>query len=66
MHVWGGRALRPLTGSGGGLGLEQADAEVLGLIDALAVGFQSAVGDAEHELAAEHALQVDAVDDFFD
>ena len=50
----------------GARGLEQADAQILGLIDALAVGLQPAVGDAEHELALEDALDVDAVDDELD
>ena len=47
-------------------GAEQADAHVLDLIYALAVGLQPAVGDAEHQLAPEDALDVDAINDAFD
>src|SRR5690606_35663961 len=69
--MWGARtglSTVPVRSGRGGvrLGLEQADPEVLGLVDALAVRLHPAVGDAEHELGAEDALQVDAVDHLLD
>src|SRR4051794_10721259 len=45
--------------------LEQADPEVLGLVDPPAIGLEPSVGDAEDELGAEDALEVHAVDDLF-
>src|ERR1700719_3875230 len=42
---------------------EQADLEVGRAIDHRTVRREPAVGDAEHELGAHHALDVDAVDD---
>ncbi len=42
---------------------EQADLEIERTIDHRAVRRKPAVGDAEHELGAHHALDVDAVDD---
>src|SRR5689334_13236253 len=41
--------------------LEQANAEILRLVDGASVSLQPAIGDAEHELGLEHPLQVDAV-----
>src|SRR5690606_18272613 len=46
--------------------LEQADLEILGLVDRLAVGLHDAVGDAEHQLAHAHALQVQVIADQLD
>src|SRR2546430_17422677 len=46
--------------------LEQCDLQIVRLIDQLAVCLEPAVRDAEHELGAHHALDVDAVDDFLD
>src|SRR5271169_883872 len=41
--------------------LEQADLEVEGLVDDVAVRRKPAVGDTEHQLRAHHPLEVDAV-----
>src|SRR6476646_6300517 len=43
--------------------LEQADLQVEGPVDHVAVGRQPAVGDAEHQFGAHHALEIDAVND---
>src|SRR5690349_9361052 len=64
----GPRRGRPssLAGAASGLlraRLEQSDPQVLGLVDAAPVRLEPAIGDAEDELGAEHALEVDAVDD---
>src|SRR5687767_12014257 len=40
---------------------EQADPQILGLEDDLAVAGHAAVGDAQHQLAVDHPLQVQAV-----
>src|SRR5262245_35598542 len=45
---------------------EQPDLEVHGPVDDRSVGLEPAVGDAQHELGAHHALDVDAIDDLFD
>src|SRR5665647_1293047 len=45
------------------LWLEKPDAQILRLVNALAVGLEPAIGDAEHELAAEHTFQIDTVND---
>ena len=42
----------------GGVG-EQADPQALGFIDHLAVHFHDAIGDAQHQLAHDHALEID-------
>src|SRR5690606_21179735 len=42
---------------------EQADAHVAGLVDVPAVDAHHAVGDAEHQLAPDHALDVDVIAD---
>jgi hypothetical protein len=41
----------------------QADLQIGRRINSLAVGLQPAVGDAEHQAAAHHALEVDAIFD---
>src|SRR3546814_9584452 len=41
--------------------LRQADAKVACLVDGFTVGFQPAVGGAQHEPAAHDSLEVDAV-----
>src|ERR1700730_940381 len=43
-------------------GLNQAHPQILGLIYARSIGFEPAVGDAEHQFGFEHALQIHAVD----
>src|ERR1039458_10086252 len=43
--------------------LEQADLEVAGAVDYVAIRRKPAVSDAQHQLSAHHALDVDAVDD---
>src|ERR1700731_2681336 len=43
-------------------GLEQAHPYVLGLIYACSIGFEPAVGDAEHQFGFEHAFQIHAID----
>src|SRR5512138_854982 len=43
------------------LALEQADLQILGFVDRLAIGLHDAVGDAEHQLAHAHALQVQVI-----
>src|SRR5262245_1834379 len=48
------------------LGLEEADPDVAGFEDRLAVGLYHAVGDAQHQLAQDHALEVDMVGDLAD
>src|SRR5450759_1386655 len=45
--------------------LEQADLEVEGPVDHVAVRRKPAVGNAEHQLRAHHPLEVDAIDDLF-
>src|SRR5215467_12935275 len=45
---------------------EQTDLQVDGPVDDRSVRRQPAVGDAEYELAAHDALDVDAVDDVLD
>src|SRR6478609_7293869 len=42
--------------------LEQADLQVEGPVDHVAVGRQPAVGDAEHQLGAHHPLDFEAID----
>src|ERR1041385_3101121 len=42
---------------------EQADAQILGLVDHLAVHLHDAVGDAHHQPAHDHALEVDILAD---
>src|SRR5689334_18920336 len=46
--------------------LEQADPQILGAIDNLAVHGKPPVGDTEHQLRAHHALDVDVVHDLAD
>ena len=46
------------TGGRGCARLEQADAQVLGGVDSLAIGFQPAVADAKGEFAPDDALQI--------
>ena len=47
-------------------GLEQADPQVLGLVDPTPIGFEPTVGDAEDQPAPEDPLDVDPVDDALD
>src|SRR5690606_23067381 len=42
--------------------LEQTHPQILRLVDPAAIGFEETVGDAQHELRAEDALEIDAVD----
>ena len=49
---------------GGGFLDEEADLEVLGFVDDLAVHFHDAVGDADNQLAHDHPLQIDDIGDF--
>src|SRR5262245_28639953 len=63
---WSGAAARPaLAGccGGGAAGGEKADAQILHLEGRLAVDLDDAVADAEHELAHDHALEVDDIGD---
>src|ERR671921_228589 len=63
---------KSLTGSGDAageslascrrFGLEQADPQALGLVDPPPIRLEPAVGDAEHDLPADDALDVDPVD----
>src|SRR5438552_17283711 len=46
---------------GDGRILDQPDPEAAHFIDLLAVGMDDAVGDAQHELAQHHALEMDMV-----
>src|SRR5438105_541345 len=49
------------TSGSGFARLEQADPQVLGRIDGLAVGLQPAIAGAEGEFAADHPLQLDDI-----
>src|SRR3546814_14223110 len=44
------------------LALEQADLEILGLVDRFAVGLHDAIGGAQHQLAHSDALEVEVVE----
>jgi hypothetical protein len=55
--------LRSGPGQGGRSIGEQADAQILRFVDHLAVHLHDPVGDAENELAHDHALEVDVVAD---
>src|ERR1700742_1486375 len=46
-----------------GARLEQADLQILGAIDNLAVGGKPPVGNAQHQLSPHHPLNVDMVHD---
>src|ERR1700737_220972 len=46
--------------------LEQSNLQILGAIDNLAVHGKPAVGNAEHQLCAHHALHVDVVHNLAD
>src|SRR4051812_12010223 len=48
------------------LGLEQADAQILGLVDAPPIRFEPTIGDAENQLGAKDPLEIDPVDDLLD
>src|SRR5690606_2985808 len=49
-----------LTYRRGGV-IEQADFEVLGFVDHLAVHFDSAIGHAQYQLAVKHAFDIDDI-----
>src|SRR5882757_3820282 len=49
-----------------GVRLEQADPQVLRAIDNLVIGGKPPVGDAQHQLRAHHALDVEIVHDLAD
>src|SRR5215475_7568860 len=46
--------------------LHQADLEAGDFEDLLAVGMDEAVGDAQHQLAQDHALEVDVIGELLD
>ncbi len=54
----GGGCGAGLRQRGGGIG-EQANTQPLGFIDDIAIHLHDAVGDAQHQLAHDHALEVD-------
>src|SRR6185436_7522236 len=51
---------------GGHRVLKQSDLEAVGLVDRIAIGMDEAVGDAQHQLAQDHALQMHVIGEFLD
>src|SRR3954447_14789740 len=48
------------------LRLEEADPQILRLVNASPIRLEPAVGDAEHQLGTEHALKIDSVHNLLD
>src|SRR6188768_2683557 len=46
--------------------LEQPDLEAVGLVDRVAVRMDEAVGDAQHQFAQDHALQMHVIGELLD
>src|SRR6201999_182875 len=55
----GGSRDRATLGQGSGRVGEEADLQALDLIDHFVIHLHDAVGDAHHQLAHDHALQID-------